>query len=257
LRDWDVKIYFGIKTGFNEAFLIDTATKEKLCDEDPKSIEIIRPILRGRDIGRYYYEFAGKWIINTNFDLDILKFYPAVFEWLKQFESKLKKRDDQGKNWWNLRACAYYGEFEKEKIVYSEIVREPQFYFDADGKFYVEATNFLIIGKNLKYLTSLLNSKFITFIFKRFYAGGGLGDQGYRYKKVFVERLPISIIDEVKQRPFIEIVDKILAITKSSDYLENSVKQAKVCDYEKQIDQMVYKLYNLTPEEIKIVEKSN
>jgi hypothetical protein len=110
-------------------------------------------------------------------------------------------------------------------------------------------------GKNLKYLIALLNSKPVTFFFKQFYAGGGLGEEGYRYKKAFLEQLPIPKIAESDQKPFIDLVDKILAITKDEDYLQNKEKQAKVKEYEYQIDQMVYKLYGLTDEEIKVIEK--
>lgn len=271
LKDWDIRICFGIKTGFNEAFIIDTATKEKLCKEDPKSIEILKPILRGRDIQRYSYKWAGLWLIkiesgwtnqNRNKKVPEVFFkesYPAVYKYLKTFGNTkgkgkgLYNRDDQGDYWWELRDCDYYDEFEKEKIVWQEIVREPSFAYDTKN-FYCEATTFLMTGKNLKYLIGILNSKPATFFFKQFYAGGGLGESGYRYKKVFLERLPIPKISELGQKPFIDLVDKIIAITKGDDYLENLTKQAKVREYENEINQLIYKLYGLTPEEIKIVE---
>ena len=112
-------------------------------------------------------------------------------------------------------------------------------------------------GKSLKYLIAILNSKPATFFFKQFYAGGGLGGNGYRYKKAFLERLPIPKISESDQKPFIDLVDQILAITKDEDYHINLAKQAKVKEYERQIDQMVYQLYDLTPEEIAVVEGFN
>jgi len=100
----------------------------------------------------------------------------------------------------------------------------------------------------------ILNSNPATFFFKKFYAGGGLGESGYRYKKAFLEQLPIPKISDAEQLPFIDLVDKILALTKSDDYLENPAKQTRVHDYERQIDQLVYRLYDLTEEETKIVE---
>jgi hypothetical protein len=272
LKNWDVKIYRGVLTGFNEAFIIDTETKDRLCKEDPKSIEILKPILRGRDIQRYSYKWAGLWIIKiesgwTNKNRDrkepetfFKESYPAVYKHLKTFGNTkgkgkgLYNRDDQGDYWWELRDCDYYDEFEKEKIVWQEIVREPSFAYDTKNN-YCEATSFLMTGKNLKYLIALLNSKPVTFFFKQFYAGGGLGEEGYRYKKAFLEQLPIPKIAESDQKPFIDLVDKILAITKDEDYLQNKEKQAKVKEYEYQIDQMVYKLYGLTDEEIKVIEK--
>ncbi len=138
LKDWDVNIKFGIKTGYNEAFIIDNETKEELCIKDPKNAEILKPILRGRDIKRYSYHWKGVWVINSHNGLkrksipkiDVIKDYPTIYEYLRQFEERLIKRDDQGEHWTNLRNCAYLEELEKEKIVYSEIVREPQFYLD-------------------------------------------------------------------------------------------------------------------------------
>ncbi|MEA3432842.1 MAG: class I SAM-dependent DNA methyltransferase, partial [candidate division WOR-3 bacterium] len=117
-----------------------------------------------------------------------------------------------------------------------------------------EATTFLMTGKGLKYLIVILNSKPVTFFFKQFYAGGGLGESGYRYKKAFLEQLPIPKISESDQKPFIDLVNKILSLAQSSDYLENPQKQAKVKEYEHQIDRTVYKLYDLTPKEIEIIE---
>jgi hypothetical protein len=98
LKEWDVNIYRGVLTGLNEAFIIDTATYDRLVAEDPKSAEILKPILRGRDVKRYAYEWAGLWLIASGFDINMPKNYPAVFRHLKQFEEKAKKRDDQGQN---------------------------------------------------------------------------------------------------------------------------------------------------------------
>ena len=268
-----MKICFGIKTGFNEAFIIDTPTKERLCQEDLKSAEILKPILRGRDIGRYYYKWAKLWVIKiesgwTNKNRgkkDAGSFfkdtYPAIYRHLKTMGEKKGKgkglydRDDQGDYWWELRDCDYYEEFEKEKIVWQEIVRKPSFAYDTRN-FYCEATTFLMTGEYLKYLIAILNSKPAAFFFKHFYAGGGLGESGYRYKKAFLNQLPIPQISESKQKPFIDLVDQILAIAKDEDYFANPAKQAKVKEYERQIDQMVYELYGLTPEEIGVVEGS-
>jgi len=246
LKDWNVKIYFGIKTSFNEAFIINTKTKEKLCKEDPKLSKIIKPILRGRDIKKYGYKWAEKWIINTNFNLDIPKLYPIIFKRLKQFESKLKKRDDQGKNWWNLRACTYYHEFEKEKIVYQEMTNKSSFSWDID-KMYVNQSGYIITNAN-KYILCLLNSKLINQYFKLISQTLGIG--AFRWIKQYIERIPIPKIFLKQQKPFIEIVDKILEKKKYNP-------DADTGDLERQIDEMVYDLYGLTEEEIKIIEESN
>ncbi|HOK52200.1 MAG TPA: TaqI-like C-terminal specificity domain-containing protein, partial [Bacteroidales bacterium] len=195
LKDWDVNIYRGILTGLNEAFIITTEKRNEIlshCKDDAerqRTEAIIKPILRGRDIKRYYYEWAGLWVIvipagwtnehksSVPAETFINRMFPTLMQHLKIYEEKAKKRDDQGDYWWELRHCAYYPEFEKEKVVYSEIVRKPQFYYDTEN-FYVEATSFLMTGKKVKYLCGLLNSKSAAYFFKRFYSGGGLGDEG-------------------------------------------------------------------------------
>jgi hypothetical protein len=252
LKDWDIQINYGIKTGYNEAFIIDGKKKDELIAQDPKSAEIIKPILRGRDIKRYKAEFADLWLIATHNGIkdkgipriNVEKDYPAIYAHLKQFEPQLQKRQDKGDHWTNLRNCAYYPEFEKEKIVYSEIVREPQFYFDT-RKFYPEATVFFISGNHLRYLIALLNGKFITWCFKKFYAGGGLGDEGYRYKKAFLEQIPIPKLSKEEQLPFVQLVEQILA-------LKEQGKDTTALEAE--IDLLVYKLYDLTYEEVKVID---
>ena len=198
LKDWNIKIYRGILTGCNEAFIIDGEKKDELIKQDPKSAEIIRPILRGRDIKRFSYDFADLYLINTHNGIEQkgippikIDNYPAVKKHLDTYYSKFKERDDKGVTPYNLRSCAYMEEFNKQKIVYSEIVQSPQFFLDKRGEFFVEATSFLITGEHLDYLVDWLNSPTIAWVFKQFYAGGGLGKKGFRYKKKFLEQLPI------------------------------------------------------------------
>ena len=133
LKDWDINISFGIKTGCNEAFIIKEAKREELIAQDPKSSEIIKPLLRGREVQYYHVQPAKSYILATGYDTNIPKRYPTIYKHLKiigeQIESGeirtrgkgLFGRDDQGINWWNLRACDYYDEFEKEKIVWKRI----------------------------------------------------------------------------------------------------------------------------------------
>ena len=182
LKDWDINIYRGIVTGCNEAFIIDEAKREELIAQDPKSVEIIKPLLRGRDIERYHAKQAGLYLLATGSDLDIPKRYPAIYEHLEtigeQIESgKIKvrgkglfHRDDQGENWWNLRACAYYSEFDKEKIVYPETTHSANFFYDK-GQFYLDKTCFMITGGDIKLLVGLLSSTLMTFTYKRYCSG--------------------------------------------------------------------------------------
>lgn len=254
LKDWDIQIYRGVLTGYNEAFIISGNKKDELIAQDPKSAEIIKPILRGRDIKRYKAEFADLWLIDSHNGIkekgiariNIEKDYHAIYEHLRQYEAQLIKRQDKGDHWTNLRNCAYHQEFEKEKIVYSEIVREPQFLYDKSQK-YPEATVFFMTGLGIKYLIAVLNSKFSFWSFRKFYAGGGLGDEGIRYKKQFLELLPIPPLSELEQAPYIAIVEQILAKKENGE--DSTALEAE-------IDRMVYQLYGLTTEEISIVENT-
>jgi len=272
LKDWDVKIYRGIITGFNEAFIISTEKRNEILgncgteEERKKTEAVIKPILRGRDIKHYYYEWTDLWVIvipagwtNQNKEDDepeifIEETFPALMEYLKIFETKAKKREDKGDYWWELRHCAYYSEFEKEKIVWQRVCQQFSFILASEG-LYIQDSMAFFVSNNSKYLLAVLNSKMIDFYIKTYvhqYA-----DSGFLLSNQYVERIPIPKISELYQEPFIEIVDKILAITKDSNYLQYPQKQAKVSEYEQQINKLVYKLYDLTDKEIKIIELNN
>ncbi|MFP6111095.1 Eco57I restriction-modification methylase domain-containing protein [Helicobacter pylori] len=280
LKDWDIQIYRGILTGANEAFIIPTEKRDailnacKTQEERERTEALIKPILRGKDIKRYSYEWAGEWIIfipwhfpNTGSpksmeknEQDFSIHYPNIYAHLLSHKDKLLKRnkDETGKRyeWYCLQrwAANYLQDFEKEKIVYGEIVQEPRFYLDNGecelGYFYAEATSFILTGEHLHYLLGMLHSKLITFAFKTFYAGGGLGESGYRYKKAFIERLPIPQITEKNQ----ELADKIIALVDKILQSKEKDPKANTQRSEKEIDALVYQLYNLTDEEIKIIE---
>ncbi|GAA8551255.1 class I SAM-dependent DNA methyltransferase [Helicobacter pylori] len=280
LKDWDIQINYGIKTGANEAFIIPTEKRDailnacKTQEERERTETLIKPILRGKDIKRYSYEWVGEWIIfipwhfpNTDSqksmeenEQDFSIHYPIIYAHLLSHKDELLKRnkDETGKRyeWYCLQrwAASYYQDFEKEKIVYGEIVQEPRFYLDNGecelGYFYAEATSFILTGEHLRYLLGMLHSKLITFAFKTFYAGGGLGESGYRYKKAFIERLPIPKITSKNQ----ELARKITACAKQILALKEKDPKANTQGLEKEIDALVYQLYHLTDEEIKIIE---
>jgi hypothetical protein len=148
-----------------------------------------------------------------------------------------------------LQRCAatYYDEFQKEKIVYAEIVYDSAFFYDTEA-YYPEATVFIMTGERLKYLTALLNSRLLTYAFKTFYAGGDLRGKTFRYKKVFLENLPIPKLSSETHGEFEVLVDTILTLKQKDPNADTST-------YEMKIDQLVYDLYGLTPEEIEIVEE--
>ncbi len=269
LKDWDIQIYRGILTGANEAFIITTEKREEILNacktqEERKRTEtLIKPILRGKDIKRYSYEWAHLWVIATfpSLKLDIDD-YLSLKTYLSQFRPRIDQsgekdcRKKTNNQWFETQdTIAYHEEFEKEKIVYGEIVQEPRFYLDNGecelGYFYAEATSFILTGEHLHYLLGMLHSKLITFAFKTFYAGGGLGESGYRYKKAFIERLPIPQITPQNQ----ELADKITDGAEAILALKEKDPKANTQRLEKEIDALVYQLYNLTDEEIKIIEE--
>ncbi len=268
LKDWDIQIYRGILTGANKAFIIPTEKREEILnacktqEERDRTEALIKPILRGKDIKRYAYEWAGEWVINThNGYTSNLKFkippidiekYPALKSHLNSHYDTIATRSDQGDTPYHLRNCAYLEDFEKEKIVYPETSQGAYFIYENSGIF-LEKTAFMIVSDayNLKLLTTLLNSKLITFYFKNFCGGCILGKSGYQYNKHALEKIPIPKITPQNQKladKIIVLVDKILK-SKEKDPKANTQK------LEKEIDALVYQLYNLTDEEIKIIEE--
>ncbi|WP_072620418.1 Eco57I restriction-modification methylase domain-containing protein [Spirulina major] len=200
-----VKPYRGVLTGFNEAFLIDNDTKNKLIQADPKSAEIIKPYLRGQDIKRWSPEWQNLWIIliqssaNKSWKWSSAKSleeaegifkgnYPQLYDHLIQFKKKLKKRSDQGKYWWELRACAYYDSFENSKLFYQVIQTLPQYAFDESGCYGNDKT--FILPCSDFYLVACLNSPLIWWYSHRYFTrmlSGSISPMGYLF-----ETLPIA-----------------------------------------------------------------
>ncbi len=267
LKDWDIQINYGIKTGANEAFIITTEKREQILnacktqEERERTEGLIKPILRGKDIKRYRYEWADLWVINTHNGytsafkskippIDIEK-YPATKAHLDAHYDAIVTRSDQGDTPYNLRNCAYLEDFEKEKIVYPETSQGAYFIYE-NSQIFLEKTAFMIVSDayNLKLLTALLNSKLITFYFKNFCGGCILGKSGYQYNKHALEKIPIPQITEKNQ----ELAHKITDGAKQILALKEKDPKANTQELEKEIDALVYQLYNLTDEEIKIIE---
>ncbi len=275
LKDWGIQINYGIKTGCNEAFIIPTEKRDailKNCDDaqkDEKGMserertkELIKPILRGKDIKRYSYEWAGEWVINTHNGytsfshkippIDIEK-YPATKAHLDSHWDTIATRCDQGDTPYHLRNCAYLEDFEKEKIVWNPVSGEYFFTFIKD-EFYFNNSLFMMTSKTLEtrdlyYILGLLNTTLYRWLTIQMTNLITIGKYAYGSKDK-IERLPIPKITEKNQ----ELARKI------TDYAEQ-ILQAKAKDpkantqgLEKEIDALVYQLYNLTDEEIKIIE---
>ncbi|GAA6790963.1 class I SAM-dependent DNA methyltransferase [Helicobacter pylori] len=276
LKDWDIQIYRGILTGANEAFIITTEKREEILNacktqEERKRTEaLIKPILRGKDIKRYSYEWADLWVIfipwhfpNTGSpksmeknEQDFSIHYPIIYSHLLSHKDKLLKRnkDETGKRyeWYCLQrwAANYYQEFEKEKIVYPCIMaKEPCFVYEEKG-FYAPAPANIITGDKteIKYITALLNSKCIYFAMRKFYMGGGIEGE---LKTNNLEKIPIPKITPQNQKLAHKITDCAQAILEAKE----KDPKANTQELEKEIDALVYQLYNLTDEEIKTIEE--
>ena len=260
LKEWDISIYRGIITGFNKAFIIDNETKEALIAEDPKSAEIIKPVLRGRDIKRYQTNWAKLWLITTLPSLRLnIDNYPAIKRHLlsygrEKLEQAGKRLPDGSKSrkktphaWFELQdTCAYHAEFEKEKIVWSDISIEPSFSLLAKD-FYVNNTTYMM-NMASKYILGVLNSKITRFYFPLI--ATGLGSETSRYFKQFVEKIPIPRITNENE----SVASSIENLTKQTVMLKRQDFSTDTDCLEARIDQFVYKLYGLNEEEIRLLE---
>ena len=270
------KIYYGIKTGLNEAFVIDEETRNSLVSEDPKSKEIIKSFLIGRDIKRYqpptgkqFLIFIPKGWTSANFGnvsdaWDCFqKKYPAVARHLLPFADNAKKRYDKGNYWWELRACEYYAEFEKPKIFIPTIVQNASYTLDISGFYSNDKTS--IIAADDLYLLGILNSKAADFFM---HSISSTKQGGYfEYKPMYFSQIPIRTIessnpsDKSDHDRMVALVRQMLELHKQSasaktDH-DKTVIQRQTDATDRQIDQLVYELYGLTDEEIKIVEEGS
>ena len=246
LKDWDIAINYGIKTGYNAAFIIDNDTKEALIAEDPRSADIIKPILRGRDIKRYRAEWAGLWLIDTHngygnvpaVDIDE---YPAIKNHLDAFYPQLKKRQDKGRTPYHLRNCAYHEVFGKEKLFWMHMAPYGRFAYSGSEIIFCNQKAFVVTGNSLKYLCAILNSRLITWQVENIAVTTGMGL--IQWDKFVVERLPIPKMSTENQQTFTRLVDEILK-AKASGSIAIADEQGA------EIDRLVYALYGLTEKEI-------
>ena len=249
------EINYGIKTGYNKAFIIDNQTKEALVAEDPKSIEIIKPILRGRDIERYRAKWKGLWLLATFPALEInIDDYPAVKRHLLSFGNNrleqtgrrhpngVRARKKTRNGWYEMQdTCAYHEEFVKEKIFWIDLTEQGRFAYDASEMFCVNSA-YMLTGSSIKYLCAVLNSALVTWFMRNSALNSGMGTT--RWVRFTVERIPIPIINSLRQQPFIQSVDKIL---------HGRDTRTDTGDLESEIDALVYQLYGLTAEETQAI----
>jgi len=271
-----VNIYRGVTTGCNDAFVIDAMTRKSFIAADSENSATIKSLLQGRNIKKWYYTSNSEYLLfipwhfplhndaniggaSTKAEMEFRKNFPIIYEHLSRFKKILKSRNEEETGiryeWYALQRCAasYYQEFEKEKIIWGLTADKWAFAFD-DKKHYLPSNGYILTSEKipLKYLLALLNSKLMQFYFG--FIGIMTAGGAYTLKHETIRELPIKDISTKEQQPFINHADKILAIAQSPDYFENKSKQSEVKELEAQIDQMVYKLYDLTPEEIAIIE---
>lgn len=253
LKDWNLSINFGLKTGYNKAFIIDEEVRKNILEqchtseEYRKTNDIIRPILRGRDIKRYELAWSNLWIINTHNGLkkknitpiDVNEL-PAVKSHLDQYWDKLKSRQDKGITPYNLRNCAYLNELSQPKIIWGEISDRSKFCLDQNGDYLCEATTFFMTGDISIFLLCYLNSSLSEYLFSKIATRTGMGTtrwKKYKIEKLLVPKVPEDIISKVEQ-------------------LYHSYKRDSDILYLQKIDKLIYDFYGLTDEEIAIIENS-
>jgi hypothetical protein len=218
LKDWDIQIYRGVLTGYNTAFIISTEKRDEILkncqteEERGKTDELIRPILRGKDIKRYSYNWANMWLINTHNGVKgkmpriNINDYPAVKAHLDKYWNEIKDRTDQGDTPYNLRNCAYLEDFFKPKIIYPNMTKYLPFVLDSSN-FLVNQKCFIITGNKLAFLTAFLNSSLFKYCFRESFPElqGGTRETS----KIFFDKIPIKIPSEIAEEKFKVLVSNI------------------------------------------------
>ena len=257
LNKWNIAINYGIKTGYNNAFIIDKTTRNTLIKADPNSAELIRPILRGKDINKYTYNFANLWIIfipcgftNKNRKGNdpekwFKNTYPGIYSFLTNIEKQLSatrakkskglyKRDDQGDYWWELRSCKYMDYFYEQNIAWQRITHENTFCLTSKNMVVLDSMAFINGAKEKTYyLLAILNSSIIKFWIKKNVPE--YGNTGYRLSNQFVEQIPIPLSPKPE---LIDCINKIVV---------QIINNKTICSEE--IDEIVFDLYGLNQDE--------
>ncbi|EOJ7849384.1 class I SAM-dependent DNA methyltransferase [Campylobacter coli] len=276
LKEWQgLNIYRGILTGYNEAFIITTEKRNEIlanCKDEAekeRTAKLIRKMLRGRDIKRYSYEWAGLWVIFIPWhfpnvekpktmlenEQDLKEQYLSLYKHLLSHKERLSKRNKEETGiryeWYCLQrwGANYYQEFEREKIVYPCIMaKEPCFSYETSFAFAMAPANIITSNSDiLKYILAFLNSDFIYLMLIKFYMGGGIEGE---LKTNNLEKLSIPKINSKNEKLADELINLVDEILKAKEQDKNTNTQ----ELENKINSLVYKLYNLTEEEIKIIE---
>ena len=248
LKEWGINIYRGVLTGCNEAFIIDSNRRDEIlgnCQSDEereRTADLMRPILRGRDIKRYGYVDNGLYLINTHngirgklprVDIDA---YPSVKAHLDKYWDKISTRSDKGDTPYNLRHCIYMDDFFKPKIIYPNMTKFMPFVLDSKS-FITNQKCFIITGEHLAYLTAFFNSSLFKFCFRDFFPElqGGTRE----LSKIFFDKIPVLKVSDDQNKVFQAAVEDI-----QHEYTSQKAQR---------VESMLFDLYNLTPEEREII----
>jgi hypothetical protein len=232
-----ITINRGITTGYNPAFIISKDERKELIKEDISAKKLIYPVLQGRDIRKWAFNPSDNFIINTFFDLNIPKNYTSIYSHLKIHKDSLMARSDQGKNWYNLRACSYYDDFEKEKIIWGLTADRWAFAYD-NQKHYLPSNGYILSSGDIevKYLLAQLNSKTLQFYFS--FIGIMTAGGAYTLKHETIREMPIVVGTEKSRLSFISLVDFILSIYENEESDIDIIRE-----FEKILNGCVYELY--------------
>lgn len=269
MRSWDIEINYGIKTGFNEAFIITGAKRAELIAKDPKSEEIIRPILRGRDIKRYASQFADLWILYIPWHFPLHRDpsvngaseraeaafrtnYPAIYEHLSCYKTELSNRNRAETGiryeWYALQrwGANYSEDFSRPKIIWIELTDRPNFFLDEHG-YFINNTVFFISGRRLPYLLSFLNSRLCTWYLTKIAATSGVGTT--RWIKMYVEQIciPQDVPEDVEAR----IGSLVLKVQESKEM------QIDTGRLEAKIEREIFALFDLSEDEIDTITSAS
>ena len=255
--------YMGVKTGCNAAFIINESVRRQLIAEDISSSELIKPVLRGRKLSRWKTMSVKEYLIaiassvnkrwswsDARVDLEaeqiFAETYPAIYRHLNSYRERLITRDDQGRFYWELRSCAYYAEFGKPKIVYTQTAKLLYACYDTEKAFGLNNVYF-IPTRDLS-LLAILNSRFFDWYARhKFYnlndpwRGGRL-----QFFAQYMKKVPIADMTSEQKMTLSRLVKQILADSQSDG----------VREIESEIDELVYRLYNLTDAEIELIKQT-
>ncbi len=281
-------MFYGLKTGLNEAFEISSEQKDSFLRSTPASKPLIKQFLGGQDIRRYVLHDEARFLIvipcgwtrqqlakGTKGISDLSergawhwfsKEHPKLAEHLANFADALRKRQDQGNYWWELRPCDYYEQLDAPKIIFPDICKGPRFYIDRSGKYLTNTA--YCLGTDDLYLLGVLNSRLFWFAISNISIPFGVRAGEFRYRLIYqyMEKVPIRTIDfsdpadKRRHDEMVALVERMLDLHKKLPAArtdqEKTALQRQIADTDRRIDRLVYDLYGLKEEAIQVVEDS-